>query len=490
MRNSLLSLLFCCAFAPAFAQSVAINTDGSTAHASAILDVKSINKGVLIPRMTTTQRNAIVSPATGLMIYNTSTNTFQFRNTTTWVNLNAESTLTDADGNTKIQVEQSVNDDIIRFDIKGNERMVLRENASGGVRLELLDESSNTYIGEASGANNTSGSDNTGLGYGALESNTTGQWNTALGFIAMRSNTTGSYNTALGMNALLFNTSGHSNLAVGIKSLFSNTTGAGNIGIGNYSLYENNLGNSNIAIGGSALYANTFGFSNLGIGYYALGQNTSGSYNTGVGREVLIETTESQNNVALGYRAGYSYQHAGNNTFIGTSSAANAAGYSNSTALGYQGTITASNQIRIGNASVTSIGGFQNWTNVSDARLKTDVKADVPGLAFINRLRPVSYVLDRNKIRQSLGQEGAEAPVTERSTGFLAQEVESAAQALKFEFSGVDVPKNEQDFYGLRYAEFTVPLVKAVQELDAENKALRKMISAMQARLEVLEAAK
>ena len=33
-----------------------------------------------------------------------------------------------------------------------------------------------------------------------------------------------------------------------------------------------------------------------------------------------------------------------------------------------------------------------------------------------------------------------------------------------YDFSGVDKPKNDKDFYGLRYAEFTVPLVKAVQE--------------------------
>jgi hypothetical protein len=51
------------------AQSVAINTDGSAAHNSAILDVKSTDKGVLVPRMTKAQKNAILTPATGLLIY-------------------------------------------------------------------------------------------------------------------------------------------------------------------------------------------------------------------------------------------------------------------------------------------------------------------------------------------------------------------------------------------------------------------------------------
>jgi len=53
------------------AQSFAINTDGSTANASAMLDVKSINKGLLIPRLTKGQKNTVASPATGLLIYQT-----------------------------------------------------------------------------------------------------------------------------------------------------------------------------------------------------------------------------------------------------------------------------------------------------------------------------------------------------------------------------------------------------------------------------------
>ncbi len=71
MKKSLLSnlLIVVCAFANA--QSVGINTDGSAPQSSAILDVKSTNKGFLFPRMTYAQRTAISSPATGLMVYQT-----------------------------------------------------------------------------------------------------------------------------------------------------------------------------------------------------------------------------------------------------------------------------------------------------------------------------------------------------------------------------------------------------------------------------------
>jgi len=51
------------------AQSVAVNNDGSAADNSAMLDVKSTTKGLLIPRMTYAERNAIATPVPGLMIY-------------------------------------------------------------------------------------------------------------------------------------------------------------------------------------------------------------------------------------------------------------------------------------------------------------------------------------------------------------------------------------------------------------------------------------
>ena len=59
------------------AQNIAINTDGSVPDASSMLDIASTTKGFLAPRMTTTQQNAIALPAKGLLIYNTTDNTFK-----------------------------------------------------------------------------------------------------------------------------------------------------------------------------------------------------------------------------------------------------------------------------------------------------------------------------------------------------------------------------------------------------------------------------
>lgn len=69
------------------AQSAAITTDGSNAHASAMLEVKSTNKGMLVPRMTTAQRTAIASPAKGLLVFDNDTGDFWFYNGTAWVSL-------------------------------------------------------------------------------------------------------------------------------------------------------------------------------------------------------------------------------------------------------------------------------------------------------------------------------------------------------------------------------------------------------------------
>ena len=52
-----------------FAQSVAINNIGNPPHSSAMLDVKSDTKGMLIPRLSSRARKSMVNPASGLLVY-------------------------------------------------------------------------------------------------------------------------------------------------------------------------------------------------------------------------------------------------------------------------------------------------------------------------------------------------------------------------------------------------------------------------------------
>jgi uncharacterized protein (TIGR02145 family) len=92
MKRTFISLTFLFIAVTAGAQSLAINTDGSPANASALLDVNSSSKGFLPPRLTTVQRDAIVSPATGLLIFNSSSNSLQFYNGIVWVSVLTPST--------------------------------------------------------------------------------------------------------------------------------------------------------------------------------------------------------------------------------------------------------------------------------------------------------------------------------------------------------------------------------------------------------------
>ncbi len=66
---------------------VSINTDGSTPDESAMLDVKSTEKGLLPPRMTETERDAISNPVAGLIIYCIDCIEMQMYNGTAWVNM-------------------------------------------------------------------------------------------------------------------------------------------------------------------------------------------------------------------------------------------------------------------------------------------------------------------------------------------------------------------------------------------------------------------
>jgi hypothetical protein len=79
---------------PSDAQNFGISETGSPPDNSALLDVDATGmnpkKGVLIPRMTTAERNAIPSPATSLLIYNTTTGCFEFWDGSAWRVLSAQ----------------------------------------------------------------------------------------------------------------------------------------------------------------------------------------------------------------------------------------------------------------------------------------------------------------------------------------------------------------------------------------------------------------
>ena len=354
----------------------------------------------------------------------------------------------------------------------------LRNTAIGAYALRNNTKGNyNTANGAYALENNTEGNHNSANSNYALNKNTIGNDNTAIGSQSLYANTGGRDNTAIGKNALYNNISGFYNTATGKEALFSNTTGGSNTANGYWAL-KSNKSSGNTANGYWALADNSSGSYNAANGYWALVKNTTGSYNTANGYSALFKNTAGNDNTAIGRMALYTLISGNNNTAIGRSADISSSSFSNTTALGYGATATASQRVRIGNYQVLRIGGNVGWTNLSDGRIKENVQEAVPGLSFISELRPVTYTLNTKKqdeITMQLMPDSikerrmlSDAEYLESSsivrTGFIAQEVEAAAQKVGFDFDGGSAPENETDLYGIRYAEFVVPLVKAVQE--------------------------
>jgi trimeric autotransporter adhesin len=279
--------------------------------------------------------------------------------------------------------------------------------------------------------------------------------------------------------------SGHKNTLVGNGTGTAITSGASNSYLGYHAGFVSTSGSFNTAMGHQALLGNTTGEGNTAIGLNALGAVTTGNYNIGIGYNGGVGITTGSSNVAIGYAAGLSNTTGGNNIYIGTNADANAGNYTNSSAIGNSTVVTASNKMFFGNSSITNIQGQVNFTTYSDGRFKTDVTENVKGLEFINKLRPVTYKMNTVALDDFIIQNMSDSLKTAHKlgldftpsmamihSGFIAQEVELAAQEVGFTSTIVSAPANATDPYALSYAEIVVPLVKAVQELSKKADSL------------------
>ena len=315
-----------------------INTDGSDPDNSAMLDIKSTTKGILIPRMTEAEMKMIASPVEGLLIFNTDEQAFFFHKNGGWSELGKEpdvpTVLADNDDDTKIQVEESSDEDVIRLDLGGTEKLVFQNNADGRARLEftnngfnvLIGEASgsnittgiaNTFIGDEAGKNNISGTSNTFVGANAGIMHTTGTNNTFIGQAAGYSHTAGDNNTFIGDNAGSHTTMGGDNTFVGTAAGVFNTTGINNTFVGRNAGRKNSIGPNNVFIGQQTGYSNTTGSANTFIGQNAGYDNTTGLRNTFIGKDAGPNNTNGNWNTFIGQAAGQSNTTGFGNVFIG-----------------------------------------------------------------------------------------------------------------------------------------------------------------------------
>jgi hypothetical protein len=229
-KLNVLFILFGFLFSPLLYCQVGINPDGSSPDPSSMLDVKSTAKGFLAPRMSTTDRVAIVTPAEGLLVYDTDLHAF-FIFCDGWKLSLTGSTGWQTTGNA------GTNPAVNFIGTTDNVALMFRaNNAPAGI----LDPAMN----------------NVGFGFQAIHNNS-GQHNSAFGSLSLGSTSDGWFNVAMGYGSAFQNASGSNNVAIGSNALNANTSGDNNLAVGYHALSLNSTGSSNVALGNSAGYYET-----------------------------------------------------------------------------------------------------------------------------------------------------------------------------------------------------------------------------------------
>lgn len=453
------------------AQGVLIDTAGGQPHPSAILEVQSTNKGLLIPRMNALERLVIPSPETGLLVYDIDVNSLFYFDGGDWVEFaSSRRGLRDRDFDTSIKVEEAIDEDTIRVKVK-NEDVFKVTNQS-----LILNEGKTISIGTDNWVGDLHISDPD--------------------FADIRLD---------GMQCRLFMNngfllSGTQDMLLGaydpgkLKFQTGNTTGAmtilpnGNIGMGTVDpeaslhLWKGNSGDAGsaqsdmilesdgsmlVTIAGNLLSG--YGFRDNGDDLYA------GFYYSYSGEEILLVQkgvvqcvisddglfgiSESFPQAMIHIKQNGSGEEAlrienDNNSDhwafeIGT----------NDLALYHNN----NNKGRFDDAT-------GNYLPNSDARLKSDVQNISPGvLGRLMQLVPKTYAFKEYENKER------------RSYGFIAQEVKNVFPDV------VSYTDDEHQLHSLDYTQLGVLAIKAVQELTQEKESLEAKVSSLEEKLERLE---
>ncbi len=265
-----------------FAQKDNIGIGTTKPDQSAVLDISSTNKGLLMPRMTLQQRNSIQNPAKGLIVYQTDfVSGFYYNDGNEWKSLgnNLSEKSVAADPNDWSMLGNTGTNPATNW-LGTNDATPLAFKAGGSYAGFLDAGKFNTAFGPGAGAafsnTSTTVNHNLALGYAALQNNNalnptvgiTG-YNIGIGSLALTNATTATANVGLGFQALRDCQSCYYNLAIGTSALAGLTTGNSNVAIGTTAMASNN-GTNNVAIGFQAGFSNTGTASgNTFIGYQA-----------------------------------------------------------------------------------------------------------------------------------------------------------------------------------------------------------------------------
>lgn len=329
MWNKTMAMLTISALISSIALGQAVGIGTTSPHPSALLEVRSTEKGLLIPRMSTTQRNAISSPANGLLIYNTTSGALNiFKTGTGWAELGVpDPQPTDAwllGGNDNVAVNHFLG-------TKGPFPLRFRVN---GVPAGIwgFDPDASLYTGWESGPLAISNNRNTAMGTRTLNKVTSGGSNTVIGAHAGENITQGFSNVLIGAYTGHQQINGNSHIAIGNAALNHFSLFA-NVAIGDSAMFGvagQTSGNENVAIGKSAMFTGVgqrsvaIGFesmrnggSGVAIGWQAMRNGRSGGvaigtqallnattgFNVAIGTNALRSATTTDGNVAIGSNA-------------------------------------------------------------------------------------------------------------------------------------------------------------------------------------------
>ena len=236
--------------------------------------------------------------------------------------------------------------------------------------------------------------------------------------------------------------------AIGSNALMNNTTGAEQVAIGYQALYATTAAaTKNVAIGKYAGYGLTTGYSNVFVGFQA-GWDSGGGTTTGV------------NCVSLG-----AYSHPSSNTVY------------NEFVLGDNNI----GNLRCNDTTISSLSDSRDKVNVSDLPSSS-------GLSLINALRPVTFNWDRREWYDDNTPDGSKIELDYDNKiansglrqGFIAQEVQAAVAGEKALVDSQIVSTENPDKLEFAPAHLITNLVKAIQELSAENDALKARLTTLE----------
>lgn len=327
----------------------------------------------------------------------------------------------------------------------------LQESTIGGIKL-------------GRGTNNIA----TNTVFGGGNNFTTGARNTSIGR-SSEGATSGNDKVSIGYRAGLLALGGNRTIHIGERSGVSNYYGEDTVSIGSFNNYFTSCKSTTI---GNEINTGGSPDQNTQIGRLSFRFNNG--FSTGIGASAGQAANVNGKQVAIGQAASQFYSNIGN-TSIGA--CANRFGNNSKTVqIGFYayGSNYSSNHFVIGKYGFTQAFVFTNWSNLSDYRDKTNIETlpDNLGINFIRKLKPVAFKFDyRKKYMYKCGFEFGTKDGTLKETiehyGFLAQEVKAAAESLNSTFNGVSYNEYE-DIYGLAPTELLSPIVKALQQINAD----------------------